>query len=291
MNHQNSQIPAPGPRTGATAADTGTPYGMAVRPYVLPSVSLSAVRQMDVLAAVAEICTAGRSTVKIGQIMERTGLERTHVHPTLRFLTASGLLVVSPAGWTPTTGGRAAGRLWPTDRPAARQELARTWRTQWMNDLLLRALLPRTAVSAETLAGALRPVKKAPITPWMQLVDWLILAELVTHSDDGAIRLAPQPASTPPPAPEPEPAPDEYRGAAPPPVTPGAPETPALSGAPQAPQPAPTTPPSPPAPDPRPGGLVLPLTVEELAKLPADDYGAIMRAVATIYEVLSRRPA
>ncbi|MEU8512050.1 hypothetical protein AB0C76_10725 [Kitasatospora sp. NPDC048722] len=237
--------------------------------------SLSAVRQMDVQAAVVEICTGGRSTVKIGQIMERTGLERAHVHPTLRFLTGSGLLVVSPAGWTPTTGGRAAGRLWHTDRPAARRELARAWRTQWMNDLLVRALAPRTGVSAEILAGALRPVKKAPITPWMQLVDWLVLAELVTRSDDGAIRLAPQPVSTPPPAP----VPDEHREAAPH-RGPAAPETSAA-----------TDPSPPPAPAPRPAGLVLPLTVDELAKLPADDYGAIMRAVATIYEVLSRRPA
>ncbi|MFE3925888.1 hypothetical protein [Streptomyces sp. YIM B13508] len=38
-------------------------------------------------------------------------------------------------------------------------------------------------------------------------------------------------------------------------------------------------------------GLVLPLSMNQLEQLNAEDYGAVMRSLATIYDVLSRQRA
>ncbi|TKA01944.1 hypothetical protein [Actinacidiphila oryziradicis] len=246
------------PRSGsATRAREGKPI-----PYALPPVGIQAVRQMDVLVAAVATCATGRSAVRTRDIAQATDLERRDIHPTLRFMTGAGLLDSSPAGWTPTVSGVRVAQPWTADRAAARAALAEVWRDSWAYNLLIRSIRPGVALSAEDLADAMRPFKTARLTPWMQLVDWLELAQYVERGDDESLRLAKALHGDPM-------APDEA-GDAPGKEQKEQDEARATPGAP-------------------PPGLVPPLTMDQLLALSADDFGAVTRSLATIYEVLSRQ--
>jgi hypothetical protein len=248
---------AEGPR--ADGATTGLKADTAK--YVMPPVGIQAVRQMDVLVAVVATCATGRAAVKIHDLVLVTGLERRDVHPTLRFLTGTGLLRSSPAGWAPTVPGVGVAQHWTTDRTAASAALAEAWRHSWIYPLLLESVQPGVTLSAEALADAMRPHKTSRITPWMQLMDWLELAQYVQRDDDGGLRLAARLHVDPTRGTE---VPDGVSRD----------EEGVLS--------APT--------DPSPG-LVPALSMDELLKLNADDFGAVTRSLSTIYEVLSRQRA
>ena len=226
--------------------------------YTMPPVSIQVDQQMDVLAATVSTCATGRSAAKVNDIVRETGLERQGIQPTLRFLTGTGLLTSGPAGWTPTVPGVRVGQAWATNRDAARTILGEVWRDSWVYHLLVRSSVrPGVTLSAEEIAKAMRPYQTSKLTPWMHLVDWLVLARYVELDSDGTLRLsrtlddgveagAPDSEQDVPPA------------SAPDPVGPSL-------------------------------GLVLPVNMDQLTHLTAEDYGAVMRSLATIYEVLSRQ--
>ncbi|MFB7744139.1 hypothetical protein [Streptomyces sp. NPDC056132] len=223
---------------------------------------IQADRQMDVLAVLAaavSTCATGRSAAKVHDIAWETGLERHGIQPTLRFLTGTGLLTSSPAGWTPTVSGVRVGQAWATNRDAGRSTIGEVWRESSVYRLLAHSSVrPGTALSAEEIARAMRPYQTSKLTPWIHLVDWLELARYVERDSDGSLRLSnalnddrieaatPDAEADEPPAPTPD------------------------SGSP-------------------PLGLVLPVNMDQLTHLTAEDYGAVMRSLATIYEVLSRQ--
>ncbi|RPK63388.1 hypothetical protein EES43_11645 [Streptomyces sp. ADI96-02] len=251
--------PRGGQRPRAEGASTG--LKAETTKYVMPPVSIQAVRQMDVLVAVVATCTTRRAAVKISDIVTATGLERRDIHPTLRFLTGTGLLRSSPAGWTPTVPGVGVAQHWNADRTAAGVALAEAWRLSWIYPLLLESVQPGVTLSAESLADAMRPHKTSRITPWMQLVDWLELAQYVQRDDVGSLRLTAHLHDDPAGSAEAADGMSRDR-----------------EGEPSA------------NPDPSPG-LVPPLSMDELLKLNAADFGAVTRSLATIYEVLSRQRA
>jgi hypothetical protein len=219
----------------------------------MPPVVVQADRQMNLLAAAAATCASGRSAVKIRDFIRETGLNRSGIIPAVRFLTDTGLLSSSPAGWTPTVSGARVGRSWPTDREKARTLFGEAWQDSWVHQLLIDSVPSATPLSAEDIAKAMRPYPTSRLTPWVHLVDWLELARYVVRDGNGSLRLS-EAASTPPASAQEQ-------------------ELPPASAKPSAPQ----------------SGLVLPLSMEQLAKLSAEDYGAVMRSLATIYDVLSRQ--
>ncbi|WP_124268678.1 hypothetical protein [Streptomyces sp. ADI96-02] len=95
----------------------------------------------------------------------------------------------------------------------------------------------------------------------MQLVDWLELAQYVQRDDVGSLRLTAHLHDDPAGSAEAADGMSRDR-----------------EGEPSA------------NPDPSPG-LVPPLSMDELLKLNAADFGAVTRSLATIYEVLSRQRA
>ncbi len=227
--------------------------------YTMPPVGIQAARQMDVLAATVSTCATGRSAAKVNDIVRETGLERHGIQPTLRFLTGTGLLTSGPAGWTPTVPGVRVGQAWATNRDTARTIFGEVWRDSWVYHLLIRSSVrPGVAFSAEEIAKAMRPYQTSKLTPWMHLVDWLVLARYVERDSDGTLRLSG--ALTDDVAAAPDSEQDVPPASAPDPVGPSL-------------------------------GLVLPVNMDQLTHLSADDYGAVMRSLATIYEVLSRQRA
>ncbi|MEU3241768.1 hypothetical protein [Streptomyces sp. NPDC006875] len=230
----------------------------------MPPVDIQADRQMDLLAAAVTTCATGRSAVKIRDFVRETGLDRRDVTPALRFLTDTGLLTSGPAGWTPTVSGVRVGQLWTANREAARTVFGEVWRDSWVYQLLIDSVHPGVALSADEIAKAMRPYRTSQLTPWVHLVDWLELARYVERDDDGHLRLS-QAAST-------------DAGAGTEKATHGKEE----DDEPQTPAPDTSSPQL---------GLVLPLSMDQLLHLSAEDYGAVMRSLATIYDVLSRQRA
>lgn len=259
----NSPSSAPSGRTSSRGPVHNRPAKAAPTKsvsYTMPPVSIQADRQMDVLSAVVSTCTTGRSAAKVHDIAQETGLERKGIHPTLRFLTGTGLLTSGPAGWTPTVSGVRVGHPWATDRDGARTIFGEVWRESWVYRLLAgSSVRPGVPFSAEDIAKAMRPYPTSTLTPWVHLVDWLELARYVQRDSDGSLRLATALH-------------DDAEAAAPeteqdqPPTPTADPASPAL-------------------------GLVLPVSMDQLTHLTAEDYGAVMRSLATIYEVLSRQRA
>lgn len=221
--------------------------------YRMPPVGVQADRQMDLLAAAVKTCATGRSAVKTRDFIRETELNRSDITLAVRFLTDTGLLSSSPAGWRPTVSGARVGRSWPTDRETARTLFGEAWRGSWVYQLLIDSVPSATALSAEDIAKAMRPYPTSRLSPWVHLVDWLELARYVVRDDDGCLRLSESAGghTTTPPEQEPPPAA----------AKPGPPQS----------------------------GLVLPVSMEQLAKLTPEDYGAVMRSLATIYDVLSRQ--
>jgi hypothetical protein len=223
----------------------------------MPAVGIQADRQMDLLAAAVATCATGRSAVKIRDFVRESGLERRDITPALRFLTDTGLLTSGPAGWTPTVAGVRVGQSWTANREAARTVFGEVWRDSWVYRLLISSVQPGIAYGVEDIARAMKPYRTSTLSPWVHLVDWLELARYVERDDDGNLRLSKTvEADT---------------------------EEVALGQEQDQPQAPPTDPSAPQL------GLVLPLSMDELVKLTADDYGAVMRSLATIYDVLSRQ--
>ncbi|WNM35776.1 hypothetical protein RKE30_38175 [Streptomyces sp. Li-HN-5-11] len=227
----------------------------------MPAVGIQADRQMDLLAASVATCATGRSAVKIRDFARETGLEQRNISPALRFLTDTGLLTSGPAGWTPTIAGVRVGQSWTDNREAARTVFGEVWRDSWVYRLLISSVQPGVAYGVEDIAKAMKPYRTSTLSPWVHLVDWLELARWVERDGDGTLRLsktARADART-------EEAALDQKGDQ---------------------QQASATDPSGPQ-----LGLVLPLSMDQLLKLTADDYGAVMRSLATIYDVLSRQRA
>ncbi|MBK6041243.1 MULTISPECIES: hypothetical protein [unclassified Streptomyces] len=252
----SSSGPAGHSRNRASTRDAG-PHGAATATktvsYRMPPSSIPADRQLDLLAATVTTCATGRSAAKIRDLTRETGLTRD-VTPALRFLTDTGLLTSGPAGWAPTVAGARVGRAWTTDRETARTLLGEAWRDCWVHRLLASSVTPDTPHSVEDIAKAMRPYPTSRLTPWVHLVDWLELAKYVERSDDGTLRLTAPANDTGSSAQE---SPRESAGAA-------APPDPQL-------------------------GLVLPLSLDQLAQLTAEDYRAVMQSLAAIYDVLARQ--
>ncbi len=223
--------------------------------YRMPAVGIQADRQMDLLAAAVSTCATGRLAVKIRDFVRETGLERRDITPALRFLTDTGLLTSGPAGWTPTVSGVRVGQSWATNREAARTVFGDVWRDSWVYRLLSDSVQPGVAYSAEDIARAMKPYPTSTLSPWVHLVDWLELARYVERDADGRLHLS------------------KAVGAGE--ATHGKAEEQSQDPAadPSAPQ----------------VGLVLPLSMDQLLHLTAEDYGAVMRSLATIYDVLSRQ--
>lgn len=125
--------------------------------------------------------------------------------------------------------------------------------------LIDSSVRPGVPLSAEGIAKAMRPYPTSTLTPWVHLVDWLELARYVERDRDGSLHLAAA-LHDDAEAAAPDTEPDQ------PPAPPADPAGPAL-------------------------GLVLPVSMDQLTHLTAEDYGAVMRSLATIYEVLSRQRA
>ncbi|MFI7501294.1 hypothetical protein ACIBVL_22865 [Streptomyces sp. NPDC049687] len=104
----------------------------------------------------------------------------------------------------------------------------------------------------------MRPYPTSRLTPWVHLVDWLELARYMERADDGTLRLSSTVEK------------DTRHSRLIDPAPPG---------------PSAATEPGPQL------GLVLPLSMNQLEQLNAEDYGAVMRSLATIYDVLSRQRA
>ncbi|OSZ61373.1 hypothetical protein OQI_05590 [Streptomyces pharetrae CZA14] len=237
--------------------DTASSTGGKTVSYRMPPVTISADRQMDLLAAAVTTCATGRSAAKIRDLVRETGLNRD-VTASLRFLTDTGLLTSGPAGWTPTVAGARVGRTWPTDREATRTLFGEVWRDSWVYQLLVASVPAETSLSTEDVAKAMRPYPTSRLTPWVHLVDWLELARYMERADDGTLRLS-------------NTVDRDTRHSRP--------------SDPEPPEPSAATEPGPQL------GLVLPLSMKQLEQLNAEDYGAVMRSLATIYDVLSRQRA
>ncbi|MGW6742521.1 hypothetical protein ACWGDX_17675 [Streptomyces sp. NPDC055025] len=150
------------------------------------------------------------------------------------------------------------GQPWATNRDAARTIFGEVWRESWVYRLLVHSSVrPGVPFSAEEVAKAMRPYPTSTLTPWVHLVDWLELARYVERDSDGSLRLARALSQD---------------------VEAAAPDT--EQDKPSAPTPDPVGPSV---------GLVLPVNMDQLTHLTAEDYGAVMRSLATIYEVLSRQ--
>jgi hypothetical protein len=249
-------------RTSRTFLQSGWPpqprskndFRHEARPLSDAPVGIQADRQMDLLAAAVTTCATGRSAVKIRDFVGETGLEHRDIIPALRFLTDTGLLTSGPAGWTPTVSGVRVGQSWTTDREAARAVFGEVWRDSWVYQLLVDSVQPGVAHSVEEIAKAMRPYPTSRLSPWVHLVDWLELARYVERDGDGSLYLV---------------------------KAVGAEGTAREEDQDQ---------PKAPAADPQ-LGLVLPLSMDQLLHLTAEDYGAVMRSLATIYDVLSRQRA
>ncbi|MDF3141710.1 MULTISPECIES: hypothetical protein [unclassified Streptomyces] len=227
----------------------------------MPAVGIQADRQMDLLAAAVATCATGRSAVKIRDFVRETGLEQRNISPALRFLTDTGLLTSGPAGWAPTIAGVRVGQSWTANREAARTIFGEVWRDSWVYRLLISSVQPGVAYGIEDIAKAMKPYRTSTLSPWVHLVDWLELARYVERDGDGNLRLS---KTVDVDARTEETAHDQKRD-----------QPQASATDPSAPQ----------------LGLVLPLSMDQLVKLTADDYGAVMRSLATIYDVLSRQRA
>ncbi|NMO37311.1 hypothetical protein HG826_27760 [Streptomyces sp. GMY01] len=240
-----------------SAAGTASGTGDKTVSYRMPPVTIPADRQMELLAAAVTTCATGRSAAKIRDLVRETGINRD-VAGSLRFLTDTGLLTSGPAGWTPTAAGARVGRAWPTDREAARTVFGEVWRDSWVYRLLIASVPADTSLSAEDVAKAMRPYPTSRLTPWVHLVDWLELARYMERAKDGTLRLSRT-------------------------VDTHDRQSPASNREPPEPRPATELGPQ--------LGLVLPLSMNQLEQLNAEDYGAVMRSLATIYDVLSRQRA
>lgn len=235
---------------GAKAASSTKPAA-----YRMPAIGIQADRQMDLLAAAVTTCATGRSAAKIRDFVRETGLERRDITPALRFLTDTRLLTSGPAGWTPTVSGVRVGQSWTANREAARTVFGDAWRDSWVYRLLINSVQAGVAYSAEDIARAMKPYPTSTLSPWVHLVDWLELARYVERDDDGRLRLSKAVVAE-----------ETTHG-----------KTEDQSQAPTADPSAPQV------------GLVLPLSMDQLLHLTAEDYGAVMRSLATIYDVLSRQ--
>ncbi|MFF2376505.1 hypothetical protein ACFVUW_19200 [Streptomyces xiamenensis] len=152
------------------------------------------------------------------------------------------------------------GQAWATNLDTARTIFGEIWRDSWVYHLLIRSSVrPGVAFSAEEIAKAMRPYQTSKLAPWMHLVDWLVLARYVERDSDGTLRLS-------------EALTNDVAAA----TLNSEQDVPPAS----APDPAGTS-----------LGLVLLVNMDQLTHLSADDYGAVMRSLATIYEVLSRQRA
>ncbi|SOD85876.1 hypothetical protein [Streptomyces sp. Ag109_G2-15] len=225
----------------------------------MPAVGIQADRQMDLLAAAVATCATGRSAVKIRDFVRETGLEQRNITPALRFLTDTGLLTSGPAGWTPTIAGVRVGQSWTANREAARTVFGEVWRDSWVYRLLISSVQPGVAYGVEDIAKAMKPYRTSTLSPWVHLVDWLELARYVERDGDGNLRLS-KTADVDAEEATHNQKQDQPQGPA---TDPSAPQL----------------------------GLVLPLSMDQLVKLTADDYGAVMRSLATIYDVLARQRA
>jgi len=149
------------------------------------------------------------------------------------------------------------GQSWTANREAARTVFGEVWRDSWVYRLLVSSVQPGVAYSVEDIAKAMKPYRTSTLSPWVHLVDWLELARYVERDDHGTLRLSKAAAADTEEVPHGQ---EQDQPKAPP-----------------------TDPPAPQL------GLVLSLSMDQLVKLTADDYGAVMRSLATIYEVLSRQ--